>query len=146
MPEGWKQRIRRWLTRNTADTRTGSGPPGRTYTASFARVWDALLEVVESQRRWSLQHADEERGLLTVSCRSRVFGFVDDLSVWVSLDFNGLTRVEARSAARTGRGDFGTNRRRLTALMRNLDGLLGERSRIAGDGSRRSRPGGASPR
>jgi uncharacterized protein (DUF1499 family) len=55
-----------------------------------------------------------------------VFRFVDDLTVWVSLDREGFTRVEARSRARVGRGDLGVNRRRVERLMAHLDASFGQ--------------------
>lgn len=116
-----KATIRRWLTESRADTRTSGPPEGRRYAAPFARVWDALLAMVHGHPRWRLEHADETEGILTVTCRSLVFRFVDDLTVWVTLDAEGLTRVEARSRARKGRGDLGVNRRRIERIMRRLD-------------------------
>ncbi|MFQ5690613.1 MAG: DUF1499 domain-containing protein [Gemmatimonadota bacterium] len=126
--------LRRWLCENAADTRAANGPDGRIYTAPFARTWDALRRDVAARRGWSLAHADEDLGMLTVRCRSPVFRFVDDLTIWVILDENGLTRVEARSCSRTGRGDFGVNRRRIVRLLQRLDRRLGQGARIAGRG------------
>lgn len=111
----------RWLTENRADTREEGPPAGRRYVAPFAEVWDALLAYARDRRRWRVTHADETRGVIVATCRSRVFGFVDDLTVWVSLDREGLTRVEARSRARRGHGDLGVNRRRVERLLGHLD-------------------------
>lgn len=112
----------RWLTENRADTRLPGPPHGRRYVAPFADVWDELLELIDEQRRWTLEHADETRGLMAATCRSRVFGFVDDLTVWVRLDADGLTEVALRSRSRTGKGDFGVNRRRIERILERLDG------------------------
>lgn len=100
------------------------------YTVPFARVWDELSRLVESRGRWTLDHRDEELGIFSVSCRSLVFRFVDDLTVWVSLDRDGLTRVEALSRSRVGRGDLGVNRRRIERLMRHLDQAVGPDHRL----------------
>lgn len=116
--------LKRWFTENVADTRSPGPPSGRTYAAPFAEVWDAVLAEVGRQSRWRVEHADETNGILRITCRSRVFGFVDDLTVWLALDEAGLTRLEMRSAARTGHGDFGVNRRRLVRLLDDLDGLF----------------------
>lgn len=125
MAESWKSTLTRWLTENRADTRDPAGPTGGRYAASFARVWDEIRAYASRQPRWQKVHADETNGIMTVACRSRVFRFVDDLIVWVSLDEEGFTRVEARSRARTGRGDFGVNRRRILRLVRHLDEVFG---------------------
>lgn len=111
----------RWLTENRADTRLPGPPHGRRYLAPFADVWDELREMIEAHPRWRVEHADETRGLMAATCRSRVFGFVDDLTVWVRLDADGLTEVALRSRARTGRGDFGVNRRRVERILERLD-------------------------
>ncbi len=114
--------LARWLNENVADTRTDSGPEGRLYTSvPFARVWDGVLREVARKKRWSLVHADEELGIVTVTCRTPVLRFTDDLTVWVSLDRNGFTRLDARSESRVGRGDFGVNRRRIERLLRRID-------------------------
>lgn len=46
-------------------------------------------------------------------CHSAVFGFVDDLEFLVDA---GGSRIEIRSAARTGYSDLGVNRRRLERI------------------------------
>ncbi len=113
--------LKRWLTENVADTRTSGAPSGRCYAAPFADVWDAVRAEADAHARWKVEHADETNGILRVTCRSRFFRLVDDLTVWMSLDEEGLTRLEARSAARTGVGDLGVNRRRIEALLAHLD-------------------------
>lgn len=116
-----ESKIVRWLRENRADTRTPGPPEGGRYAAPFAGVWDEILALVRRRSRWTLVHSDETEGLLTVKCRSRLFNLVDDMSVWVSLDEDGLTRVEVRSRARSGHGDLGVNERRIRRLMRHLD-------------------------
>ena len=75
-------------------------------------------------------HADEERGLFTIVCRCLVPPGTHDLSVWVGLDEDGLTKVDMRSSARGGRRDFGANPRRVASLIRALDAGLGPGSRV----------------
>ncbi len=120
-----KPTLSRWLTENVADTRTPGGPDFRLYAAPFAGVWDSLLDQVHQRRGWKLVHADEELGLMTVICAAPVLRLRDDLTIWVSLDENGLTRVEARSESRVGKGDLGVNRRRIERLLQRLDGTVG---------------------
>lgn len=114
----------RWLTENVADTRA-AGPPGpRRYVSSFARTWDVLLETARGRRGWRVRRADEGAGRLEAVCRTPVLRFRDDLVVWVTLDRDGLTRVDARSSSRVGVGDLGTNARRIRRLWRSLDRRL----------------------
>jgi hypothetical protein len=112
------------------DTRTPAGPDGRTYAAPFAAVWDLLDAEIRARRNWELVHADEERGLFTIVCRCLMPPGTDDLSVWVCLDEDGLTRVDVRSSARGGRRDFGANQRRVNSIIRALDEGLGTGNRI----------------
>lgn len=116
------------------DTRSPGGPPGRTYSVAFARVWDVLVEEIGSRRGWTLVHADEELGLLTATCRPVLPRGLDDLTVWVRLDDNGLTRVDMRSAPRSGRRDFGSNSRRVRELADRLDQVLGGAARVRAGG------------
>lgn len=56
-------------------------------------------------------------GYLHAEFRSRVFGFVDDLELWLDQKAGVL---QVRSAARTGWWDLGVNRRRVEELRRRL--------------------------
>lgn len=116
----------RWLTENEADTREEGGPQGLRLQVPYLRVWDALGEEIRSRSRWELVGADRQAGRIRVECTSLVFGLVDDLEVEVGLDDEGYTRVEARSASRVGKVDFGVNRRRVRSLMRSLRRRLSE--------------------
>jgi hypothetical protein len=118
--------------RELVDTRAPGGPEGRTYTVPFADVWDAATADIQARRGWEIVHADEERGLLTVVCRSRLRRSSDDLSVWVHLDEYGLTRVDARAGSREGRLSPGANRRRVLELLESLDEALGPGARVVG--------------
>lgn len=113
------------------DTRAPAGPDGRTYAVSFATVWDAVAAEIDGQRGWELIHADEERGLFTVVCRSRLRRGSDDLSVWVRLDEYGLTRLDVRAGSRQGRPSSpGANERRVEALLQAVDAALGPGARV----------------
>lgn len=118
--------------RELIDTRAAGGPEGRTYTVPFAEVWDAATADIRARRGWEIVHADEERGLLTIVCRSRLRRGSDDLSVWVRLDEFGLTRVDARACSREGRASPGANRRRVVEFLEALDETLGPGTRVVG--------------
>ncbi len=111
------------------DTRASGGPEGRLYTASFAAVWDAALEDIRSRGRWDLVHHDEELGLITVRCRGGFASGTSLLSVWVSLDGNGLTRVDLRAVPEGRRGP-GAGERRIRDLVQSLDRALGPDARV----------------
>lgn len=114
----------------SVDTRDDSGPEGRIYTAAFAVVWDAVVTEIASHRGWDLVHADEDRGLFTVACHSRLRRTASDLSIWVRLDEFGLTRLDVRSDHRKGRIDAAAARRAVTDLLAAIDDALGPGTRI----------------
>lgn len=87
-------------------------------------VWEAVRATVE-RMGWTVVEADEEGGRLQAEARTPVFGFVDDVDVRVAEGAGGGTRVDMRSASRVGRGDLGTNRRRIRRFMTRLDGRVG---------------------
>lgn len=107
------------------DTRRKGQPEGCVYAVPFAQVWDLVAAEIRSQRGWELVHADEERGMFTVVCRSRFPKGTDDLTIWICLDDNGLTRLDIRSSTREGRRQPGGLRRRVESLLGSVERSLG---------------------
>lgn len=97
---------------------------GRSYAVPFARVWSAALAEVEA-RGWTVLESDPVAGELHAEARTRVWRFTDDVWVRISLDALGRTRVDVVSASRVGRGDLGTNARRIARFLRAVDRRLG---------------------
>jgi hypothetical protein len=120
----------RRATAEPVDTRAPGGLKGRLYTASFAAVWDRMLEDVRTQARWDLVHHDEDLGLITVRCRGFLASGASLLTIWVSLDDNGLTRLDLRSVPETRR-DLGGGERRIRGLLERLDRALGPGARVS---------------
>ena len=85
------------------------------FSTPAAEVWQRLQEQVAKLPRATV--VSESPGYLHVECRSRIFGFVDDLEFELRAA-QGLIAV--RSASRTGYYDFGVNRRRVEALRAAL--------------------------
>ena len=121
------------LTRNVAETRPDSPDPrlrGRSYPVPFAQVWDAAVETVLASRRWVMTGSNPGAGTIDAEARTLLWRFTDDISVRVTLDEHGMTRVDVRSASRVGRADLGTNARRVARFLHALD----RRLRLAGEG------------
>jgi uncharacterized protein (DUF1499 family) len=79
--------------------------------------WRAIQDAVGSLPRITIVKTSER--YLHVICRSRLFGFIDDLE----LQLDPKTGVIAiRSASRIGYFDLGANRRRVEALRKQLKG------------------------
>lgn len=76
-----------------------------------------MASEIEARRQWDLVYGDEDLGMFTVVCRSRFPRGADDLTIWVRLDENGLTRLEAESAHREGKTSSGTRQRRVEDLL-----------------------------
>jgi uncharacterized protein (DUF1499 family) len=109
------------LRRNWADT----AEPGESSVAppelpvppaeALARVEAA----VRGLPRWQVESVDRDSGVLRATRRTRLWRFVDDVTVRVEAAPGG-SRVHARSQSRVGKGDFGQNRRNLLELFRAL--------------------------
>jgi len=116
------------LTENSARTSENAEDPrlrGRTYMVPFAKVWDEIIKMIETHPRWRLVRADEGSGRVHAEATTLVFRLVDDVRFKVRLDDNALTRVDMWSSSRVGRGDLGTNTRRIARFLRQLDRRLG---------------------
>lgn len=130
MIRGLADAVVRGLTRNVAFTSPASPDPGlrgRTYAIPFEDVWQASVELVGGRiRRWEVLEADDQEGIIRGVARGRVERFTSAITVRITLDADGQTRVDAFSASRVGRADLGVNARRLRRYFRSLDERLEE--------------------
>ena len=83
-------------------------------TTSDQELLQVIRRYVLAQPRWRI--LDESPGYLHVEAKTRLLRFVDD----VQFELRGQGVVAIRSASRRGTSDFGTNRRRLEKLRRDL--------------------------
>src|SRR5206468_2646762 len=83
-------------------------------TAAFNRALSTA-----QQAGWTIVAADDATGRIEASDRSRWFGFTDDIVIRITAAGSG-SRVDLRSSARLGRGDFGVNARRVRAYLAAL--------------------------
>ena len=86
-----------------------------------AEVWRVLQTMLMSKPRTKIITAESD--YLHAECRSRLFGFVDDLEMHLR---PGKGIIAVRSASRLGYFDFGVNRKRLEMLRSELfrEGLI----------------------
>lgn len=127
------RRIVRALTRNRARTHPrheDSTLRGRTYAVPFERVWRASLDIASERWGWTVVGTDDVKGVIEIEARTPVFRFVDDVEIRISLDRNAQTRVDMISGSRVGKGDLGTNARRIRRFLKHLD------ERLEGSGTR----------
>lgn len=79
------------------------------------KAWPAVRAAVGNLPRTEIIAQTED--YLHAECRSAVFGFVDDLELYLRPAQN---LIAVRSAARLGRSDLGVNRRRVENLRASL--------------------------
>ena len=119
-----KERFEQALTTNRAVTDPRSPDPrlrGRTYAIPFDDVWNACLNLVDRNARWTLLQAEDVEGYVRVRCQTPIFRFVDDLEIRIGLDEHALTRVDVSSHSRKRRRDLGANARRIGRFLLRLD-------------------------
>jgi uncharacterized protein (DUF1499 family) len=68
---------------------------------------------------WEIAAADAAGGRIEATAKTPWFGFRDDVVIRVAAAGTG-TRVDVRSVSRVGRGDFGTNAKRIRAYLEKL--------------------------
>lgn len=85
---------------------------------SAAEAFDAALEAVQDAG-WEVVAADREARRLEATDTTFWFGFKDDIAVRVTPVENG-SRVDVRSISRVGRGDAGTNARRIRRYLASV--------------------------
>jgi len=77
--------------------------------------WPRIRDTISAMPRWRIVAATDT--YIHAECKSRVFGFVDDLELLLNLS-NGV--ISIRSASRIGYSDLGANRRRVELLRQAL--------------------------
>jgi hypothetical protein len=88
-------------------------------------AYDTALKVI-NKRKWLVVDARppagvRREGIIEAVARTTIMGFRDDVVVRVMALRDGGSRVDVRSASRYGLGDFGTNARRIVALLADID-------------------------
>lgn len=83
----------------------------------------ALVLAVDQATRmgWTIVNIDASHGRLEATDRTLWYGFTDDIVVRVSADEDGA-RIDVRSKSRVGRGDLGTNAKRVRKYLAAVKG------------------------
>jgi len=117
-PDNKNMGVLTWLTRNWADTDKGEDSRLRPLDLPLSLA-EALAKVENAVRGlplWEIVAVDVANATIRALRRTRLFRFVDDITVRCEPVAEKQTRVHARSQARLGKGDFGQNRRNLLQL------------------------------
>lgn len=80
----------------------------------------AAAEDVARDLGWQVVEADPDEGRIEAVDRTFWFGFQDDVVIRITGEDDGRTRVDLRSASRVGKGDVGTNARRIRDFLARL--------------------------
>jgi uncharacterized protein (DUF1499 family) len=105
----------RWFTKNWANTSEPTHPD--LYPLTVPHSPDAVPEIVKKAvamlPRWQVE--SEGPGELKLTRRTRLFRFVDDITVTIKSAGPGAM-IHAASKSRVGKGDLGQNRRNILEL------------------------------
>lgn len=115
------------LTRNVAQTSQSAEDPRlrtRLYALSRETVWSAVQQLASTQPGWTVVSANPTEGELKAESRTRLLKFVDDVTLHVRPADGQRISVDMHSRSRVGKGDFGTNARRIGAFLAALDSAL----------------------
>jgi uncharacterized protein (DUF1499 family) len=115
------------LTRNVAETSpTAKDPRLRTrhYSLSRETVWNTVQQLAGLQQGWKVIKTDPAEGVLQAESRTRLFKFVDDVTIRVRPASSQSVSVDLLSRSRVGKGDLGTNARRIGQFLASLDSAL----------------------
>lgn len=116
-----------WPAINDVETGATDAYPDvqpRAYRMSQARVFAAAVESFDALPRFEVVETDDQ-SVVRGTATTRLFRFVDDVTVRVEANGDAGAIVFIRSASRVGRGDFGQNARNIRALQDAMDSNLG---------------------
>lgn len=85
------------------------------------QVFDRALAAAQDLG-WEIVAADADEGRIEATDTTTFFGFKDDIVVRLA-SLDGRTVVDVRSVSRVGRGDAGTNARRVREYLERLSSL-----------------------
>lgn len=115
-----------WPTIN--DVKTGATPqyadlqPQR-FPQPYDRVFDAAVATAESLG-WQVTRTDREHGVIEAVATTAIWHFKDDVAITVG-QAGAEASVDVRSHSRIGKGDLGTNARRIRRFQGELASRLG---------------------
>ncbi|MDO8292442.1 MAG: DUF1499 domain-containing protein [Gallionella sp.] len=110
-----------WPTLN--DVKTGETPEyadlrPQQFKQPYERVFDAALATTQALG-WEVTARDRDQGEIRAVATTRVFRFKDDVTITIGREGEGVV-VNVRSHSRIGKGDLGTNARRIRQFQAEL--------------------------
>jgi hypothetical protein len=128
--DDWK---RDWTTNHAALEASAENPDLRPQKLSGTvdEVADAIARWVDSNSAWNWESSrgGADRQTIQLTRTTRVFRFVDDVTVTLTAEDEPSVTLHAESQSRVGKGDLGQNPRNLIALVRGVRQQLGGEAR-----------------
>jgi uncharacterized protein (DUF1499 family) len=119
--------LREWFTKNLWVTTPDHPDPffrPRRYACPKAEVAEKVSRVLEDLPGWKLEEYRENQGRFHAVRRAFPWNLTADVHIYVVQGLDGTTKLEAVSRSRTGRGDFGRNKRNLREFLARMDRIL----------------------
>jgi len=124
---GMSTNIVKGLFRNWVCTKPDAGNPDlrtRLYAGGPKKIFNHAKDLAAKRRGWKIVDADVDAGILKIEARTLVFRFVDDVVIRVNPAAGGGTSLDMESRSRVGKGDFGTNARRVSKFLKRMDEIV----------------------
>ncbi len=93
------------------------------FSLSPDTVFGFAVRAVDSLPRWCRMKTDHKQRKIQAEARTRLFRFIDDVSIQVQGKDNGSV-VHVESASRIGKGDLGQNARNIRLFFRTLKQII----------------------
>lgn len=94
-------------------------------TLDPAKTYEAALALAKGWKRWKVVAEDPKAHVIQAVATTKLFRFKDDVVIRITAAPTGGSIVDMRSRSRVGKGDLGTNARRIRAFLDVLAAKLG---------------------
>ena len=118
--------LKDWFGKNIYVTSPKDADPffhPRRYGKKRDEVLQDAHQVLAGLRGWIIEEYRENQGRIHAVHFGPFPLPLQDVNIYVVQGLDGVTKLEATSHSRAGKGDFGQNRRNLRALLSRLDSL-----------------------
>ena len=96
----------------------GHSIPALQFTGSSEEAKTRILKIIDEMKRTKIVTSDDK--YIHAEFTSMIFRFVDDIEFSFPETEKNITTIQVRSASRTGRSDFGINRKRVEEFRKLL--------------------------
>jgi uncharacterized protein (DUF1499 family) len=120
------QRLLRPLLVNDVETGESEWYPElkpRRYREAYDEILACARRAIEEGARFQLRSVAPDEGRLEAEARTKLIGFVDDITVSLERD-DGEVEISIRSRSRVGQGDMGQNARTIRELYDRIEECL----------------------